>query len=122
VAAVHARLIAALPVAGVAGCSTVHYSPPAPFPARERQLAADLVEAERAASCDVRLLGTDGATSYVWGECRYPDGSQVSTPFRLRNGHADSPGDGSAYGPSVHRLFPEAMARVVLADPDRLRP
>ncbi|MGW2624556.1 hypothetical protein [Micromonospora taraxaci] len=114
------------------GCS----EPPYPLPDRN---AADVrAEEERLASllpgellggpgtCEVRLLGRDGSSSFAWAHCEAAPGpgvtSGVSTPVRVDGDRVTQPGDGSEYSASVRRMFPERLAEAVLKDDSKLRP
>lgn len=76
--------------------------------------------------CNVRLLGREGTTSYVWALCSRPlPGRQeegVSVAARVRPDGVDLPEDGSRYGDSVHELFPRGLAQLILNDQERLQP
>jgi hypothetical protein len=121
-----------LALAAAASCTSSAYELPAESPdvrAMEHRLAGVVEPAARAelrsdaaGSCQLRLLGGDDITSYVWAECRFPIGSALSTPFRVTGEQAEAPRDGNEYASSVSRLFPRDLARAILSDPDRLRP
>ncbi|MDG4839813.1 hypothetical protein O7631_25070 [Micromonospora sp. WMMD967] len=114
------------------GCS----EPPYPLPDRN---AADVrAEEERLArllpgellggpgTCEVRLLGRDGASSFAWAHCEAAPGpgftTGVSVPVRVDGERVTQPGDGSEYSASVRRMFPGRLAEAVLHDDGRLRP
>ncbi|MEU7775517.1 hypothetical protein AB0C44_29735 [Micromonospora taraxaci] len=114
------------------GCS----EPPYPLPDRN---AADVrAEEDRLVTllpvellggpgtCEVRLLGRDGSSSFAWAHCEAAPGagvvSGVSVPVRVDGDRVTQPGDGSEYSASVHRMFPEQLAEAVLDDDGRLRP
>ncbi|RAO51496.1 hypothetical protein LUPAC06_06181 [Micromonospora saelicesensis] len=116
----------------LAGCS----EPPYPLPDRN---AADVqAEEERLATllpgtllsgpgtCDVRLLGREGPSSFAWAHCEAAPGPGVpfgmSIPVRVDGERVTQPGDGSDYSASVRRMFPERLADAVLEDDRRLRP
>ncbi|MET7669729.1 hypothetical protein [Micromonospora luteifusca] len=114
-----------------AGCS----EPPYPLPDRN---ATDVrAEEERLATllpfellggpgtCKVRLLGRDGSSSFAWAHCEAAGPgvvTGVSVPVRVDGDRVTQPGDGSAYPPSVRRMFPERLAEAVLNDNSRMRP
>ncbi|WP_433308561.1 hypothetical protein ACQP0U_18185 [Micromonospora sp. CA-269861] len=121
-----------LAVGLLTGCS----EPPYPLPDRN---AADVqAEEERLATllpgellggpgtCKVRLLGRDGSSSFAWAHCEAAPGhgvvSGLSLPVRVDGDRVTQPGDGSAYAPSVRRMFPERLAEAVLDDETKLRP
>jgi hypothetical protein len=83
---------------------------------------SDVVLWEPGGRCDVRLLGKETTTSYVWAHCELPSGAATSLPARVRPDGIDTPEDGSGFGPSVRELFPPGLAELILNDPDRLRP
>jgi hypothetical protein len=72
--------------------------------------------------CRVRLLGRDGAASFVWAFCTYGRASGVSVPLRIDGTRVTMPGDGSGYSGSVRTMFPRRLADLVLAHGDELRP
>ena len=115
------------------GCS----APPYPLPdrgavevrAEERRLAALLPGALLwgPGTCEARLLGRAGRSSFAWADCRttptadLPAGG-VSMPVRVTGEQVDKPADGGDYAGSVRKLFPPQLADLALRDPDRLRP
>jgi hypothetical protein len=72
--------------------------------------------------CKVRLLRSVGDTDYVWALCQIPGGEGVSAPFKVRGRSVERTGDGSAYPPSLRRLFPHDIAEALLDDPSRYQP
>ncbi|MCG5437730.1 hypothetical protein [Micromonospora foliorum] len=115
----------------LAGCSEPYALPDrnaADVQAEEERLAT-LLPAELlngAGTCEVRLLGRDGSSSFAWAHCEAaPGGGDVfglSIPVRVDGDRVTQPGDGSAYSVSVRRMFPERLAEAVLEDDGRLRP
>jgi hypothetical protein len=99
---------------------------------REEKRIATMLETtgavltEPGGDCEVRLLGRNGATSYVWAACdrALPGSSRegASVPARIRQGAVDLPEDGEGYGDSVEELFPPGLAALILNDQERLRP
>ncbi|MCG5441530.1 hypothetical protein NIE79_001655 [Micromonospora sp. NIE79] len=116
----------------LSGCSEPPYALP------DRHAADVRAEEERLATllpvellggpgtCEVRLLGRDGTSSFAWAHCEAAleggIGSGVSTPVRVDGDRVTQPGDGSEYSVSVRRMFPERLAEAVLEDDGRLRP
>lgn len=82
-----------------------------------------VVDAE-GARCEVRLLGNDGETSYVWARCMNDKGSVsgVSLPMRVDGRSLSLPQDGTDHAESIRRLFPPALAEAILTDRARLKP
>lgn len=120
-----------------AGCSTEStFTPPAQTPVvrAEQARLASLVErhvrpmfSATRGSCDVRLLGSEGAVRFAWAQCSFPGrggdpNSALSAPVRVDGGAVQLPSDGSEFAASVRRLFPKAIARSILERPDSLRP
>lgn len=124
---------AALLIGLASGCS----EPPYPLPDRgtpavrdeERRLAALLPDELLwgTGTCKVRLLGTEGTTSFGWADCDMaatstaPAGG-VSLPVRVDEERVTTPVDGAGYSASIERMFPARLADAVLRDPQRLRP
>ncbi|MFG3643839.1 hypothetical protein ACGF3C_26595 [Micromonospora sp. NPDC047762] len=77
-------------------------------------------------TCEVRLLGRDGSSSFAWAHCEAAPGvgivSGVSVPVRVDGDRVTQPGDGSEYSASVRRMFPERLAEKVLDDDTDVRP
>jgi hypothetical protein len=77
-------------------------------------------------SCGVRLLGHEDGAAFVWARCEgvHPDGHDIGTslPLRIDRDEVTEPGTGSEYDDGVQEMFPPALADLVLADPDSLRP
>lgn len=72
--------------------------------------------------CVTRLLGRTDAAQYVWAECTSSDHGAISVPARVEGAGVDLPRDGALYAEDVRRLFPKGLAKVIVSDPDRLRP
>ncbi|RZT78999.1 hypothetical protein EV382_2195 [Micromonospora violae] len=116
----------------LAGCSE------APYPLPDRDAADVRAEEERLATllpaellggpgtCNVRLLGRDGSSSFAWAHCDAAPGPagvwSVSVPVRVDGDQVTQPGDGAEYSAGVRRMFPERLADAVLHDDGRLRP
>ncbi|MET8267535.1 hypothetical protein ACFYP0_04530 [Micromonospora arida] len=114
------------------GCSEPPYALPdrnaADVRAEEERLAT-LLPAELLngpGTCEVRLLGRDGSSSFAWAHCEAAPGVGdvfgVSIPVRVDGDRVTQPGDGSDYSASVRRMFPERLAEVVLDDDTNVRP
>ncbi|WP_410817213.1 hypothetical protein [Micromonospora sp. 050-3] len=114
------------------GCSEPPYALPdrdaADVRAEEERLAT-LLPAELLGgpgTCEVRLLGRDGSSSFAWAHCEAAPGTGpvfgLSIPVRVDDDRVTQPGDGSEYSASVRRMFPERLAEAVLEDDGRLRP
>jgi len=126
--------LALITVAGCSSQSSFSPSPPSEAVRAQEARLAELVERDQRAAfsgmsgtCKVRLLGTEGSSSFVWAQCDYPGsdggpGGAVSVPVRVDGSHVQVPRDGDAFAPDVRRMFPSAMVSTILHDPDRLRP
>lgn len=116
------------------GCGGSEFSPPARDAAVRAEEARTAVLVERyersgfASSpgrCDVRVLGIEATTTYVWAACSWKaDGRNggVSSPFRVVGSQVIPVGMGSEYSVSIRRDFPPAMADAILERQDDLRP
>ncbi len=117
----------------LSGCSE------APYPLPDRAASAVAAEESRLAAllpdhllwgpgtCQVRLLGTEGAASFAWATCHQAPtadtpSSGVSVPVRVDGDRVSQPDDGAGYAESVRRLFPPSLADAVLQAPERLHP
>jgi len=73
-------------------------------------------------TCKVTLLGRDRISTYVFASCmavHHDPGSRpivegVGTPVKITGTKIETPGDGSSYGPDIHRLFPPAVAHEII--------
>lgn len=90
--------------------------------AKETELASVLSGSGDGVTCEVRLLGESEGAAFVWAECVDGKGSGVSVPLRIEGGQVEGPGDGSQFSGDVRRLFPSGLAKLILGNPDRLRP
>jgi hypothetical protein len=126
----------ALLVGLMSGCSE---APEAPYELPDRNAPDVQAEERRLATllpdrllwgpgtCNVRLIGREGSSSFAWAECEitptaeHPPGG-LSTPVRVDGEEARKPDDGARNAESVKRLFPRDVADAVLNDPERLRP
>ncbi|MGW3887973.1 hypothetical protein ACWD69_04730 [Micromonospora chokoriensis] len=113
------------------GCSEPYALPDrnAPDVQAEEERLATLLPAELLGgpgTCEVRLLGRDGSSSFAWAHCEAAPGVGdvfgVSMPVRVDGERVTQPGDGSEYSASLRRMFPEQLAEAVLDDDGRLRP
>jgi hypothetical protein len=79
-------------------------------------LAADpsLSGGEPDATCRVRILGQDDDATFVWAGCSAPGGYAMTSPVRVEGDRVMTPWDGSRYEADVERLFPPALARMIL--------
>lgn len=72
--------------------------------------------------CRVRLLGTEGKTSYAWAKCSSKRFGGASMPVRVDGENVDQPEDGAGYADSVRDLFPDGLADEILDGSERLKP
>lgn len=71
--------------------------------------------------CNVRLLGQEDPTSYVWADCS--DGlSGTSLPLRIDGEQVSAPGEGSLFLDDVTRMFPAELADAIFARDERIFP
>ncbi len=117
----------------MSGCSESPYQLPdrnaLDVQAEESRLAALLPDVLLwgPGTCKVRLLGTEGSSSFAWASCKMtptvdvPSGA-VSLPVRVDGDQVRQPVDGAGYADSVKDMFPRRLADAVLHEPDRLRP
>ncbi|MEU4408398.1 hypothetical protein AB0F88_28090 [Streptosporangium sp. NPDC023963] len=117
----------------VSGCSEPPYRLPdrntPAVQAEEKRLAARLPDELLwgPGTCNVRLLGKEGSSSFAWATCSMtptadvPSGG-VSMPVRVDGDQVRKPADGGDYADSVKRMFPHRLADRVLHEPDSLRP
>ncbi len=123
-------------VIAIAGCSTDVFQPPqstAATTTEEARLSVLVADSQRSGfsgargACAVRLLGSQGRTSFAWAECRFPglggapEGG-LSVPVRVDGNTVRLPGDADRFAADVRDLFPKAMVDAILHHPDRLRP
>jgi hypothetical protein len=130
-----AAVLAAVLVAmlTLSACGGSSFTPPqrdAAIRAEEVRTAALVERAERdgfstvPGACRVRVLGIDGAASFVWADCTWsgPPTSGVSAPYRIDGGKVTLPGQGSGYSASIKANFPADIAAAILDDDAGLRP
>lgn len=122
-----------LMIAALSGCSE------APYPLPDRTSPAVQAEESRLAtllpgallwapgSCEVRLLGTEGSSSFAWAECMTNPTADLasggfSKPVRVDGEQVRGPVDGTGHKESIEALFPQRLADAVLNEPERLYP
>jgi hypothetical protein len=93
--------------------------------AREQQLVK-IIETDggligRGASCDIRLLGSEGRRYFVWAKCASPERGAVSTALVVEGSEVTAPHD-PTYEQDVNDMFPTSLAREILAGGERLQP
>lgn len=69
--------------------------------------------------CAVRLLGQEGATSYVWAVCEgyegdAPEKSGWSGPVRIDGDRVSKARDGSLYGDDIREMFQADLVEAIL--------
>lgn len=133
------RLLICFVVGGlVAGCSSPVALPDRTDPgvqAEETRLAELLETTDdfwppQPRRCSVRLLGQEGATSYVWAHCEGPEvvaDGQIERPagslaLRIDGDRVSEPRDGGLYVDDVEEMFPADIAEAIFAHDERIFP
>lgn len=113
--------LALVAVALLASCGEPYAVPDPDDPdvaAAEAELAPVVGAALDGATCEVRLIGVEGNSSFVWARCSWTtsDGIRggMSGPMRVDGTEVQMPGDGSLFEEDVRRLFPADLADVIL--------
>lgn len=79
-------------------------------------------------TCKVRLIGTEGSSSFAWADCEMtptaeaPTGGGTSMPVRVDGERVTQPVDGAGHADSIKQMFPARVADAIFDDSDRLRP
>lgn len=80
--------------------------------------------------CSIRLLGHEGAISYVWANCEGPevlaDGQlerpAQGGPMRIDGDRVSEPRDGGLRGSDIRDMFPAELADAILAGHEGIYP
>lgn len=77
-------------------------------------LAAPGVVVRSGGRCAVRLLGTDGGTSFAFVSCSGDNGEGAGVPVRVEGDRVRIPEDGGGYTDDVEEMFPKGIAELIL--------
>jgi hypothetical protein len=92
--------------------------------------SADDIWVPQPRRCSVRLLGQEGATSYVWANCEGPevvDDGQLERPaqggpLRIDGDRVSEPRDGGLRSDDIREMFPAELADAIFAGDERIYP